>query len=285
MGHPLHGRGPTEGRRHWLRRAAAVLLCAWPALWGGGCSKGGAGPAPGSVTLYAASSLRDALQALQPALEQAVDGELVLNLGSSGDLARQILAGGHADVFISADELEMNRLADRALVADPTRRALLGNRLVVIEPAAGPAEEPTVNSPDAGPAFDPASLAQPRIRLLSLANVETVPAGRYAKAWLERRGLWERVQGRVLPGVDARAALAAVESGGAQAGIVYRSDALRSRRVRIVHEVDPDEAPEIVYPCARLRASQDPERARKLLEFLAGDAARAEFQRQGFEVR
>src|SRR6185436_8050314 len=118
--------------------------------------------------------------------------DLVFNFGSSGDLSKQIVAAAKADVFLSADEKEMDKVEEAKLVVAGTRKALLSNQLVVIEPADGSSlfTEP----------FAPAQLADPKVQRLSLANVETVPAGRYAKAWLEKAGVWQDVSERVLPG-------------------------------------------------------------------------------------
>ena len=132
--------------------------------------------------------------------------------------------------------------------------------------------------------FDAKQLAGPAVVRLSLANPETVPAGRYAKIWLEARNTWNDVAARVLPAIDVRAALSAVESGGAEAGIVYRTDALRTKRVHVIFEVPLAEGPAIVYPHAALRAARDERLARKLIEFLDGPAARAAFERHGFAL-
>jgi molybdate transport system substrate-binding protein len=117
---------------------------------------------------------------------------------------------------------------------------------------------------------------------VALGDPQAVPAGIYARQWLEKRGLWERVRDRVVPTLDVRAALAAVESGNADAGIVYRTDAAISRRVRVVLEVPVEEAPRIVYPVALLAASHGAA-ARAFYEHLRSPAARAVFERLGFE--
>jgi molybdate transport system substrate-binding protein len=256
-------------------RFPVALLLTLP--WG--CS-GESQSAPGSrveLTVYAATSTRDALQALEGPYEREHAVDLVFNFGSSGDLSKQIVAAAKADVFLSADEREMDRLEQAQLVAAGTRRALLSNQLAVIEPADGP-------SLFAQP-FEPSQLADPRIERLSLANVETVPAGRYAKAWLERAGIWRDVSERVLPGVDVRATLAAVESGGAQAGIVYRTDVARSNRARIVFAVPVEEGPRISYPVAAIAGRPREAEARTLVDFLASPSARAVFEEFGFVAR
>lgn len=243
-----------------------------------GLSGCGGGDAAERVELhvYAATSTRDALLALEPDFESANQVDLLFHFGSSGDLARQIVAAAQADVFLSADEEELDRVASAGLVLDGTRVDLLSNQLVVVEPGDGP-------SRFAQP-FDPAQLAGEHVELLSLGQVETVPAGRYAKAWLEERGAWEGVAARVLPGVDVRAALAAVESGGAQAGIVYRTDAARSTRVRVVHAVPLDEGPPISYPVAAIAGRPHEELARAFLEHLRSPVGRARFEALGFVV-
>ena len=234
-------------------------------------------PGPAPLEVYAAASLRDVLQELAPAAERACGSALAFNFGSSGDLARQIVAAGRADLFVSADEQELERVAAAGLVEPGTRRELLSNQLVVVEPlelgsGVAPAPEP----------FDPAWLASPAVPLLSLANPDTVPAGKYARAWLESRGVWEAVRPRVLPAIDVRAALAAVESGGARAGIVYRTDAARSRRVRVLFAVPRAEGPAITYPLAVLAGRPATASARRLADFLASEEAARVFERHGF---
>jgi len=226
------------------------------------------------LLVYAAASTRDALAALEAPYEREHAADLVFNFGSSGTLARQIVAAAKADVFLSADEAEMDAVERAGLVATGTRRPLLSNRLVVVEPVGRPSAftEP----------FDAGQLAA--VELLSLADVEAVPAGKYAKAWLEARGVWDAVRGRVLPALDVRGALAAVESGAAGAGIVYRTDVAHSTRARIVHEVPIDEGPAIAYPVAAIAGRPHEREAREFLRFLASDAARAAFEREGFVV-
>ena len=226
------------------------------------------------LTVYAATSTRDALQALEAAYERDHDVDLVFNFGSSGDLSKQIVAAAKADVFLSADDEEMAVVEKANLVAAGTRRALLSNQLAVIEPADAPSIFTT--------SFEPSQLADPRIELLSLGDVETVPAGRYAKAWLEKVGVWKDVSERVLPGVDVRAALAAVESAGAHAGIVYRTDVARSKKARIVFAVPMDQGPKITYPIAAIEGRPADKEARAFVEFLASPSAGKVFEEHGF---
>ncbi len=248
----------------------------------GGCSDRESSVTGGrpEITVFAAASLRDVMAELAPQIEQDLGAKLVINLGSSGDLARQIISGGKADVFLSADEREMDRLAALDLIESGTRRDFLANQLVVIEPFEN---RPEWKSNFSLP-FKAAQLAGPAIVRLSLANTDTVPAGRYAKGWLEAHGVWNDVATRVLPGIDVRAALAAVESGGAQAGIVYRTDAERSKRVHVVFEVPRAQGPQIVYPRAALRAAHDLQLARRFIALIESPTAAVAFERHGFVV-
>jgi molybdate transport system substrate-binding protein len=121
------------------------------------------------------------------------------------------------------------------------------------------------------------------VRRLALGDPEAVPAGIYARQWLEKRGRWERLRDRVVPTLDVRAALTAIESGTADAGIVYRTDAAISKRVRVTLEVPVAEAPRIVYPAALLATARSPA-ARAFFEHLRSPEARAVFERLGFEL-
>lgn len=233
------------------------------------------------LTIYAAASTRDALNTIQKHYaEIAPSIQLVFNFGSSGDLSRQIIAAAKADVFLSADEKEMDRVAKEKLVLEGTRRDLLSNQLVVIEPVDSEHPEASIFSKP----FTPSQLARPEVKLLSLANVDTVPAGRYAKAWLEKTGTWKDVSERVLPGVDVRAALGAVESAGAQAGIVYKTDVARSKKARIVFAVRLEAGPKITYPVAVIAGRPAEKESRAFVEYIASPKARASFEELGFIV-
>ncbi len=235
-----------------------------------------AGPDPASpeITLYAAASLRDSLQDLAPTCDKQSGARIVFNFGPSNDLARQIEAAEKADLFFSADEALMDRLSQAGLLETGTRRTVLSNRLVVIAPL-----DSTLVIHSA------ADLADKAVRRLSLANPEAVPAGKYARAWLEKTGQWEALKKRVVPGVDVRAALSAVESGVVEAGIVYATDAAISKKVRVLFEVPASEAPAISYPLAILRNRPRKSLAAKVEDCLTGPEAREVYQSRGFIVR
>jgi molybdate transport system substrate-binding protein len=223
--------------------------------------------------VYAAASLKDALTSLAPACELRSGATLVHNFGPSNDLARQIIAANKADVFFSADEGWMDQVGAAGLLDPASRKALLSNRLVVVVPA----DSPLVVTR----ALD---LSAEGIRHLSLANPEAVPAGRYAKAWLTQAGVWESVRDRVVPAPDVRAALAAVEAGAIEAGIVYQTDAAMSKRVRVAHVVPEAEGPHIVYPLAVLRDRPHVDVARRVADCYAGPEGSNSFERYGFIV-
>jgi len=222
------------------------------------------------VNVYAAASLTEALQEAGRAFEKESGHRLVFNFGGSNDLARQIKAGAPADVFFSADAAQMDGLQAAGLVRPQDRLNVLSNVLVVVTPLASSRK-----------------LATPRDLLgvdrLALADPEGVPAGVYARKWLESLGLWQPIQGKVVPTLDVRAALAAVEAENADAGIVYRTDASVSRRVRVAFEVPREQGPAIVYPLAPMAASKKPATA-ALVRYLASEGARAVYRRFGFVV-
>jgi molybdate transport system substrate-binding protein len=233
-----------------------------------------AGAGKPEIVIDAAASLREALEEVAPRCEKTAGVTIVLNLGASSDLARQIEAAGKADLFFSADEFQVDRLAKSGLVEEGTRRSILSNRLEVITPE------------DSSLALKSAKdLAAKSVRHLSLANPESVPAGEYAKAWLEKAGVWDSVKDRVVPGVDVRAALAMVSSGAAEAGIVYATDAAIDPRVRVLLAAPAEEAPPISYPLVVLKGRPSQEAARRVAACLSGEEALAIYAHRGFIVK
>ena len=247
---------------------AALTIAALAAATAGE-TPGPAGPPRPELLVFAAASLTDALGEIGAGYEARTGARVLFSFAGSNALARQIRAGAPADVFVSANLARMDELERAGLVRPADRVSLLSNRLAVV----------VANTSDLV-VTRPRDLE--RARRLALGDPEAVPAGIYARRWLEGRGLWERLRERVVPTLDVRAALAAVESGAAEAGIVYRSDVAISRRVRVAFEVPADEGPRIVYPAAVLASSKVPA-ARAFLEHLRSPDARAIFTRLGFE--
>ncbi len=244
----------------------SALLCA-ALLAGTVCSRAA------ELTVHAAASLTDAMKELAPVYEKQSGDKLLFNFGASSQLARQIKEGAPADVFFSADAAQMDNLDQAGLLAPGTRENLLGNTLVIVVPADS-ALKITVA----------ADLVKPEIKKLAVAEPNSVPVGVYTKAYLTKLGLWEKVLPKVVPTENVRASLAAVESGNVEAGTVYKTDALISKKVKVAFEVPAAEGPKIIYPLAALKDSKNPDAARGLLKFLGGGEARAVFARYGFTV-
>lgn len=223
------------------------------------------------LKVFAAASLSDALKEIARTYEPASGDKLQFNLGASSTLALQIRNGAPADVFFSADEAKMDDLAQAGLIATDTRRSLLSNTLVIV-----------VNADGGAAIAAPADLAKPGIGRIALAEPQTVPAGIYAKEWLQKTGLWKKIIDRVIPTENVRACLAAVEAGNADAGIVYQTDALISKKVKIACEVATAEGPKISYPLVVVKDAKQPRAARRFAAYLAGPEARAVFVKYGF---
>lgn len=224
--------------------------------------------AAAEVRVFAAVSLTEALQEIARGYTRDT---IVFNFGASSVLERQIELGAPADLFLSADEAKMDQLLRRGLIVPSTRTSILSNTLVVVVPSDAPA------------LTNPAQLA--RVRRLALAEPATVPAGIYAREWLTKIGLWNRLAGKIVPTDNVRAALAAVESGNVDAAIVYKTDARIGKRTRVAFEVPRTEGPEISYPFALLRDAEERDAALRFLRHLQTKDARAVFARHGFVIR
>jgi molybdate transport system substrate-binding protein len=220
------------------------------------------------VLVFAAASLTESLQEIGKACEAKSGTAVRFSFGASSDLARQIQAGAPADVFFSADTAKMDALEKAGLVRHADRREFLSNQLVVVVPAS--------SSLRIAGAKDLAKLTH-----LALADPEGVPVGIYARKWLEAEGVWTELKPKLVPTLDVRAALAAVESGGVEAGVVYRTDAAISNKVRVVFVVT--NGPAITYSVAKVVASKS-SGAQRFVDFAAGAEGRAVFERRGFAV-
>jgi molybdate transport system substrate-binding protein len=225
------------------------------------------------LVVHAAASLTDALTEIGAAYERESGARVRFNFGASSMLARQIEQGAPGDLFLSADEAKMDALEKRGLLWPGTRRDLLSNRLVIIVP----------NESKAMP-HSAADLAAPGFEKLALAETQSVPAGIYARQYLEKLNLWEGLKRKVVPTENVRGTLAAVESGNAEAGFVYKTDALISKKVKIAVEIAGAAGPKILYPMALLKSSVSLEEARRFEEYLAASAAAKVFEKFGFAL-
>jgi molybdate transport system substrate-binding protein len=224
--------------------------------------------------VFAAASLRNALDEAAALYATRTGVHVTISYAGSSALARQIEAGAPADVFISADLDWMDYLEKKGLVQLATRRNLFGNRLVLVAPA----EQPQTLEIRPGFAIGKA-LGGGRI---ALAEPNSVPAGKYAKAAFEKLGVWDQISDRVAAAANVRAALALVARGEAPLGVVYRTDA-RAEPAVMVAGIFPDDAhPPIVYPAAAI--SNAKQGALPFIQFLAGTEAAAIFDKHGFAV-
>ena len=258
----MRERSLTKGR---TGVAARWLVCAIIAIFAAGSAL-----AQG-VTVFAAASLKDALDEVVRGYDPAA--KVVVSYAASSALAKQIGNAAPADVFISADLDWMDYLDARGLIDRSTRVNLLRNRLVLIAPAS------SVVTLEIKPGFALArALGEGR---LAMANPDSVPAGKYGKAALQHLSAWTALAGRVAPMENVRAALMLVSRGEAPLGIVYRTDAMADKNVRIVGEFPEGSHPSIVYPAAAVVGGKDAQ-ARAFLNHLGSSAAKTIFRTHGF---
>jgi molybdate transport system substrate-binding protein len=227
-----------------------------------------------TLRVSAAASLTDVLQEIAPIYEKETGDAVMFNFGASSMLARQIQEGAPADLFISADEMKMDQLQQRGLVVKKSRKSILSNTLVIIVPSDSRLKIST-----------PTDLADPSIRNVAVAEPQSVPAGIYAKQYLRKLHVWDKITYKIIPTDNVRATLAAVESGNAETGIVYKTDALISHVVRVVYELPLSEGPDISYPAAVLADSKQQAAAQRFLDYLQSPRAKEIFRKNGFLLK
>jgi len=226
-----------------------------------------------SLMVFGAASLTNVLQDIGTDYTRETGQQAQFSFAASSVLARQIEAGTRADVFVSADEEWMDYLATRTLIQPKSRHDIIMNRLVLIAPAANPI------TLKIAPHFAlAAALGKDK---LATGDPGSVPVGRYARAALTNLGVWSALAGHIVPAEDARAALAFVARGEAPLGIVYETDALVEKRVRIVDTFPEDSHAPITYPVALITTAKPG--AGRFVAYLKSPAARAVFARYGFQ--
>jgi molybdate transport system substrate-binding protein len=233
-----------------------------------------AGPVDGGmaerITVSAAISLTGALEEAAQAYGAAGGGEIVFNFAASNVLARQIVNGAPVDMFISADDAQMDVVERAGLIASGTRMPLLANQLAIVTTTSNA----SISSAQ--------SLTAATVRRIAVGDPEAVPAGVYARQYLERIGLWQTLRSKLVPSNSVRAALAAVENGAADAAFVYATDARTTRDVRVVAVISGPDAPRIIYPVCILRSARHAAAAKRFAAYLRSSAGAAIFARQGF---
>ena len=225
------------------------------------------------IIVSAAASLTDALKEIGRAYPSRSRHKILLTLGPSSFLARQIEEGAPADIFFSADLAQMDLLEKNGRLEAGARKNLLSNQLVIVVPA------------DSKVAIvSPKDLLKPEVRKIALADPAAVPVGVYTSKYLAAEGLWDKVKAKVVPVLDVRAVLASVESGNVEAGFVYKTDAAISKRVKVVYEVAIGKGPKIIYPVAIVKDSKKKEAARDFMNFILSPAGKEVFKKYGFVV-
>ncbi len=249
-----------------VSRLAAVLALA--------ITLGAAAPERPAPMVLAAASLRESMSAAADAWAREGHSRPRLSFAASSALARQVMAGAPADLFVSADQEWMDAVAARKLIRTGSRTDLVGNRLVLVAPRG--------SSGMIQRAADiPRLLGSGR---LAMADPESVPAGRYGRAALQSLGVWAAVERRVVRAENVRAALALVERGAAPLGVVYATDARASDKVRVVGVFPASSHPPIRYPLAILARAASPDAA-GFRAFLLSPRGQRIFARHGFVTR
>jgi molybdate transport system substrate-binding protein len=267
---------------HRSMKIIPIALLTLLAACGGERAGGGEGAAgadsaavSGEVLVFAAASLRDAMDELGTAFQRQTGARVVFNFAGSNDLAHQIDAARGMDLFLSASEGWMDTVQNAGRLVPATRRDLFSNTLVVIASAR-----------DTSTVTEPCALAALPFRNLALGDPDAVPAGTYARTWLRGvqcggRPLWDAVHGRVAPAPDVRAAVGLVLADPRVIGIVYRTDQLAfTDRTRVLYEVA--DGPPIRYVLAQVAEGDNPSAGRAFYGFLAGPEGAAAFRRHGF---
>ena len=256
------------------RRSFAAIVVAFAVA-----ALGIAHPAPAradDVVVFAAASLKDALDAINADWQQATGKHATISYAASSALAKQIEAAAPADVFISADLDWMNFVDERKLIVPASRHNLLGNTLVLIATAdTNPAPV------DIKPDFPLAKMLN--AGKLAMADPNAVPAGKYGKAALTKLGVWDSVSGSVAAAENVRACLLLVARGEAPYGIVYKTDAAIEPKVKIVGTFPAGTVPPITYPIAQTASSKNPD-ATAFITYQSGPDATKQFERFGFTV-
>ena len=265
-----------------IKKTLTALL-AGTALLTAGCVGGGnrankmetPQESPIELQVSAAASLTDAMKELATMYEENnKEVHIVYNFGSSGALQQAIENGGAADVFVSAAQKQMNALDEKKLLADGTRVDLLVNDIVLIT-----AKDSKLNLPDFKAVLDP------QVAHIALGEPKGVPVGQYSEEVFTKLGILDQVKARAVYGSDVRQVLAWVETGDADCGVVYATDAAISDKVKVAAVAPADTHKPIVYPAAVLKDSKNEMAAKEFLAFLQTDKAAKVFEKYGFTVK
>ena len=224
-----------------------------------------------NLLVSAAASLKDALEEVKPLYRQTKSNvNVAYNFGASGALQQQIENGAPADIFVSAAQKQMDALESKNLILNDTRRNLLTNRLVLIVPK------------NSSSITDFTQLTDSNVKKIAIGEPKSVPVGQYAEEVFTNLGILEQVRPKLVLGNNVRQVLAAVESGNADAGVVYTTDAKTSNKVKVVATAAENLHSQIIYPVAVLKTSKNASAAREYVEFLSDTQAKTVFEKYGF---
>jgi molybdate transport system substrate-binding protein len=230
---------------------------------------------PTELIISAAASLKDSLNEIQSIYENDHGNiKLVYNFGSSGTLQQQIEQGAPSDLFLSAGTKQMKALVDKQLVEENLQTGLLSNELVIV----------VSTDKQAAAIRSVADLTKPVFGKLAIGEPDSVPAGNYAKESLTYSKIWDQLQPKLVFAKDVRQVLTYVETGNADAGFVYKTDAMTSKKVKIVSVIDPRSHKSIEYPIGIVKSTKHAKEAQDFYHFLRSAKAREIFVKYGFGI-
>lgn len=262
-------------KKTWGVLVVLVLALSLAAV---GC--GGGQPAPKAaeapklveLNISAAVSLKDALAEIQANYQKKLPNvKLIYNLGASGSLQKQIEQGAPADIFISAAPKQMNELEAKNLVNKATRKNLVENKLVLIVPKDSKLSLEKYED-----------LQKPEVKQISIGETKVVPAGQYAEQVLKKLGIWDKIQDKIVLAKDVRTVLTYVETGNVAAGIVYKTDAASSQKIKIAATAPEGTHAPIIYPAAVLSATKNQKAAEEFMAYMSGPEGKTVFEKYGF---
>lgn len=260
------------------KMALLLSLLLLTALAFAGCGSSEKSPAPAAqqipveLNVSAAVSLKDAMAEIQKHYQaKNPHSKLLFNLGASGSLQKQIEQGAPADIFISAAPKQMNELQEKKLINPATRKNFVENKLVVIVPKDSKLSLTKYED-----------LTQAGVNKIALGETAVVPAGQYAKEVLQKLALWDKVQDKVVFAKDVRTVLAYTETGNVEAGIVYKTDAASSDKVKIVATAPEGSHQPILYPIAVVASTKQAKAAEDFVNYLFTPESKAILEKYGF---
>lgn len=227
---------------------------------------------PVMLTVSAAASLKDAMEEIKTAYtEEKTNVTITYNFGSSGSLQQQIEQGAEVDIFLSAATKQMDALSAKGLIKEDTRKNFLENKIVLVVPK------------DSTTVADFKDLATDKVKQIGLGEVKSVPVGQYAVEMLTKLDLFASVESKAVYGKDVKEVLTWVETGNVDAGIVYKTDALVSDKVKVIAEAPEGSVSPVYYPAAVIGATKNAEEAKAFIDYLYSSNAKPVFEKYGFK--